>query len=326
MHKVPFPPELVCLRDKLHCIALRETQRGLPTDPDSILYHYTGRQGMQGILNTGKLWATCLPDLKDKREVEYPETRCVEYLESRGQEEKDSHKKKFLSVTYDLASQAREIVHCLENQAAACLSKKTKLKKQWQKYGDEGRGYALGFRLQGLLDVLKSWMRDRNSLTDINWTLRNMVYDRNEQNEILGKLLDTVFACPHFLNRGSEEMFKTLTGLTAQYFGFAAQTFKCFGFAPEHEVRLTIANHRDLYIAGTPLLFEERRQGERTVRYLKINLRHRERGLVPLSEILIGPEADDDAPDEIIQLIRDSSFYARIAPGKIRRMQWDDMQ
>jgi hypothetical protein len=132
------------------------------------------------------------------------------------------------------------------------------------------------------------------------------------------ELLEKVFACPQFARPQSEEVDKWLRVLALYFFGVAAAGFKARKFAPEHEVRLTVANHRELSLAGTALPTE---QSENKVEYLEVNLRHLETGNIPLKEIVIGPKAD---PTEAIRIVRsaiESSGYIDVGACQIRQIQ-----
>lgn len=320
-----LPPELEPLRNRLREIALQPTLEGPHAAPDAILWHYTNKRGLQGILGTGTLWATCLPCLEDKQETEYPVACCNDCLETRAEKE-SGVRKRFLREKLLFRDESRKLLHCLEKQAAACLSNRTDVLSQWKRYADGGRGYAIGFRSHDLLDVLTTRTSDPNSPTDVNWLPRAMVYDRDEQQRILSEILEAIFTCAYFPYPGSERVGKGLTALGLYSMAIAAASFKCPTFAPEHEVRLTVANHLELSIAGTPLPMRQRSGVKGRIDYLEVDLRHPQTDLMPVAQILIGPECEADTAREIVRSILDGSECADLDSSEIRMIQWSDMQ
>jgi len=122
MPETPFPDELESLREELHRIALAPTFQGPHTERGAVLYHYTDENGARGIISSGTLWATCLPYLRDKHETEYPISSCRKYLQTR-QEQESGVRGRFIrgALAFVRNDKSRELLHCLEKQAATCL-------------------------------------------------------------------------------------------------------------------------------------------------------------------------------------------------------------
>jgi len=316
-----FPRELEPLKKRLQKIALEPTLE----KPPAILWHYTDKRGLQGILTSGTLWATCLPCLKDKQETEYPVSCCFDYLEAWAKEERGV-RGRFLREMLLYSAESRELLHCLEKQAAVCLSKKTDVRSQWKKYADGGRGYAIGFRSRDLLDVLFQQTSDPNSSTNVNWLPRSMVYERREQERILSNILEAIFDCPYFPRPGSERVGNSLTALGLYSMAIAAVGFKRTKFAPEHEVRLTVANQLELSLAGTPLPAKPRSDGKRRIDYLEVNLRHPKTHLMPVAGILIGPECEVDTAKQSVESILVGCEHVDLDRSQISTTRWRDMQ
>lgn len=316
-----LPNELIPLKNKLREIALEPTLDGPHSAPNAVLYHYTTPKGLKGILGSGMIRATCLPDLKDKdkRETEYPISSCRKFLLRKAKTDTKGNgdmRYEFLGDVYHLHEDALEFAHCLEKQAAACFSKKTNLRKQWKDYADGGAGYALGFRSYGLLECLASRTKDPNSSTEPNWIPRAMIYDSTEQERLLNRIIEEIFTSRFFPEPGTVDIGNGLTALAVHALGRAACQFKSIEFASENEVRLAIANHVELHVAGTDL-FSQARTSEQGKRYLEVPLWHAETGALPLVEVIIGPEANLESVVEILG--KDSGV-------QIRRISWDEMQ
>ena len=116
---------------------------GIQVD-DDLLYHYTGVEGLHGILSTNKLWATDIRHLNDTQEVKQGVDRIVERLE------RDD-------IVDDLALTGKAVViDSLRTWKdshppiyVACFCEKSDLLSQWRGYG-AGQGYAIGFERDGL--------------------------------------------------------------------------------------------------------------------------------------------------------------------------------
>lgn len=299
MEYTDFPGELKGLFDRLRDIALGPTLEGEHTRPGAMLYHYTDKKGMCGILNSGELWATRLTCLEDKGETKYPPRVCCEYVGDRQKQEADA-RNCFLIELIETMRRSEGIVHSLDEQVAACLSMQTNLSSQWEAYADNGEGYALGFGSLELLTGFGLRCEDPDSAIEPNWILRRMLYECTAQRSILDELVDTIFDSPYFSDAGPNQFSKPLTAMAAYVFGVAAAGFKRPSFSSEHEVRATVANHRELALAGTQLPFKTRQED---IKYLPVDVRDPDTGVMPLKEILIGPGLEEEAARRLIDSI-----------------------
>lgn len=321
-NKLEFPRELEPLLETLKDIALGPTLVGEHDGEDAIFYHYTDEQGLSGILRSGELWATRLSCLKDSGEIDHPPKFCTEMLKHKIDDRPDIKIKQFLQLVLQRIRENADIAHALDVQAATCLSIRKDLKSQWWKYADEGRGYAIGFRSFDLLAVLEMKNKDRNSTTDINWMPLRMVYEDCQKRGILDNILSEVADCEFFRDPCSERVAEALISLFVYIYGVAAEHFKRPRFYKEHELRLTIANHRELAIAGTALPFNTRLAEDRVIEYLPVDLRHPTHGLMPIEEILIGPRATAVFSGCVVK--RALKHYS--SDVKIRRVKESDLK
>lgn len=325
MEYTDFPGELESLKDTLIDIALGPTLEGEHTRPGAMLYHYTNETGMRGILDSGELWATRLTCLEDKGETEYPIDLCRNYLADR-QKQEPWVRNRFLVKLIRTMRSSEGIVHSLDEQAAACLSMKTNLSSQWKAYADDGRGYALGFGSHELLNGFISRCKDPNSTKEPNWIPLRMLYERTAQRCILDKLVDTIFDSPDFSDAGPTQIPDPLIALAAYVFGVAAGSFKRPSFSSEHEVRVTVANHRELAIAGTHPPFKCRPKDDRRIEYLQVDVRHPHTGLMPLKEILIGPKLEAEAAQRSIASTIEATDNVEGRAVLVRKVNPDELE
>ncbi|MGA2964313.1 MAG: hypothetical protein ABSD96_21845 [Candidatus Korobacteraceae bacterium] len=131
-------------------IDLRSFVRGLwaelnTADPPSELFHYTTTEGLFGILESKRLWAADALSMNDPTEGLHAGGALLEHLRKR--------KAEIPAFILDAFSEA-EIVEVLDNQVFfSCFCADGDLLSQWRAYGRDGRGYALAFNPQQLLDA-----------------------------------------------------------------------------------------------------------------------------------------------------------------------------
>jgi hypothetical protein len=121
----------------------------LSTPIPSEVWHYTNLGGFEGILSSGRIWATEAHHTTDKTEFVHARDVAAHYFE-RWQPKDESMAwakqtaQSFLARAYDegtLATSQAEIF-------VASFSEADDLKSQWIEYADSGRGVALSFDLR----------------------------------------------------------------------------------------------------------------------------------------------------------------------------------
>jgi Protein of unknown function (DUF2971) len=117
---------------------------GIDETAPSILYHYTTCNGLLGILETNKLWASDVRYLNDSKEIDYGlemiRSICHEFAPSISA----AHAERLRTLT--------ETLSVVDTTYAACFCESDDLLSQWRAYGsgDGSTGYSLGFQVDGL--------------------------------------------------------------------------------------------------------------------------------------------------------------------------------
>jgi len=153
---------------------------------DDILYHYTTISGLNGILSSGKVWASDCRYLNDRNELVHAINLLLNRLEG------DTKK----MLEYALSSYSISRYHCV-----FALSQSPKVLSQWRAYADDGRGAAIGFSRKYL-----SGIGNTSTLA-----VANCIYDNFEQ------YIDDIVS-------GSKEDFETLQSMHSDSSG-AVNTF-----------------------------------------------------------------------------------------------------
>jgi hypothetical protein len=118
-------------------------------EPPPIIYHYTSDVGLKGILDTGEVWLTDIFNLNDPSELRHGLSHAIDILKGK-LANSPLQSKKFVGDLVTLFEQGGipGFGHFFICSFSACGDDLG----QWRAYGDDGRGYALGFDAKVLED------------------------------------------------------------------------------------------------------------------------------------------------------------------------------
>lgn len=239
-------------------------QTVFPTQlPDSI-FHYTTQRGILGIIDKREMWATQVHFLNDKNEVNLTFKLLERELKKQISKAHSSQVRKLLSVI------KRHLPRI--DQGHICISSFCEvgdLLSQWRGYGNQGKGYAIGF--------------DRNELTKTakkqHFVLWPCVYNQALQLELVSYLIDTW--CQDFCKPeiSHEKMVRMIDTSVCQL----APIIKDVSFSEEKEWRLVSS----MISSNTPgFAF---REGEYSlIPYYKFSIIG-EAGRHSINNIVVGP-------------------------------------
>jgi hypothetical protein len=286
---------------------LLDRRRPLPTT----LYHYTTAEGLLGILETQKLWATHYAYLNDPSEVEYGRQLIIEFLtdeRTRVIQQPDFQGADrwmgFLGLAEEAVLKARVQIG---DPFLACFCEDGDLLSQWRRYGSDGRGYSLGVRPRAL-DSLGS---DGIRLLDVR-------YDKEEQKRMVSEILNAVFEhlAPLFRNsRSSLEVGQISVKDLANDLIDSLCSFKNPAFEEEKEWRCVLhAQSAGLLWELKDVRFRPGRNG--IIPYVEVALS--EEGPLPIVEIIAGPGLDGSLAEKALGLL-DEKYGLQIS---VRRSQF----
>lgn len=114
-------------------------------DPPEMIYHYTGANGLIGILNDSSFWATKSDYLNDPIEEEYGRNIIHEVFS----EEADNIDNKDISKLFRAIAQniKNKDLQCESNYYISSFSENPNDLVQWKMYGSNGWGYSIGVRV-----------------------------------------------------------------------------------------------------------------------------------------------------------------------------------
>lgn len=110
--------------------------------PDTI-YHYTDGTGLKGILESGKLWFTDIFNLNDPSELRHGVNLAADRMSSVANSADSRPEAKQFAANFSalVAGGIERVAHFF----VCCFSRNGDDLGQWRAYGDDGRGYAIGF-------------------------------------------------------------------------------------------------------------------------------------------------------------------------------------
>ena len=125
-------------------------------DEENVVWYYCNHSVFENIMSNHELWLSDITQSNDSNEI----YKTLSLLESVFY---DLSKAQFYemgeTLLNSLASKFRDNVIKVKNLCiwfAMCFSEKKNSLSQWRTYGENGKGYAIGFRLQALTDIVKN--------------------------------------------------------------------------------------------------------------------------------------------------------------------------
>lgn len=241
---------------------------------NGLRYHYTDAQGLLGIIQNGRLWATDIRFLNDPSEGSFLPERLVGLMESKPGGINDTEQEVIKGLQKALRNPK-------SNYSSFCvsLSANGDLLSQWRGYGSFGKGYAVGLSLEGALPhpQIASYY--------------DVIYGDEGLEELAFDLLDLfVSSVEKWKDMMFDEWISTLSIL--------AKSFKDPSYSEEQESRLVCSyscDGNDLFKNEKPLQF--RAKGSDLIPYIPMSidlLRDEEKPRLPIKRIVVGPGVDFD--------------------------------
>lgn len=263
---------------------------------DQPLYQYTSAAGLKGIFDSQQMWFTDYRFLNDPSELSHGmDMACDMLLDA--QSGLDNHACLFLKCAADMF-QGKNLDARLAFFVASFSRARDDL-GQWRAYGDNGRGFAVGFapRMFSIKD-------ERNPSPDENAFLGSVVYEMGDvlsrHRLAIDKATDIFLTHASLMtNKATEDAFiqEFSRHLIASPLIWNALTSKHPAYAHEQEVRLLMTGTTDNL---TPFI-KTRSRGSDIVPYIPHPWNVREPGAIV--EVLVGPAAPPGAEDAIRSML-----------------------
>ena len=248
--------------------------------PPHISYHYTTDVGLQGILESGKLWLTDIFALNDPSELRHGYKLAIDILDEQAKSGPDEYlgfAEVFKTV---LNEKFKEIAHyfiCSFSEHGDNLG-------QWRAYADDGRGYVLGF------DTTVLEKQFLAAATSSGGVFR-VTYNDEALKEIYRPIIEkwlplTLLPRDKNLSQNVLKMYKVnLFILLTKYVFYVSSFFKHVAYKDETEYRFLESQSAD-----TLLVPQYRARHYSLIKYKEFDWKSA--GLDVLKKIVIGPAAD----------------------------------
>jgi hypothetical protein len=246
------------------------------------LYHYSGVDGIRGIIGSKILWASDWRYARDRTEFSYPRQVLARVAER-------------MSAT-TTSDAARWVLDTIAGSLAradsgmplyvACLCADGDLTRQWSDYAEDSTGFAVGL--------------DRAELYEVGvqqgYSLGYLIYDESKQEALLEeRLTEAIALVPQYANvAGSPVDPRLLFGLGIT---LALTDIKNPRFSEEHEWRLMWPQVR---IDMSPPV---KQRGTPGIPYLEFVLENSKTGRCLITEVVAGPSATPASVDEMRRLL-----------------------
>jgi len=258
----------------------------LPT----ILYHYTSQDGLLGILNDSKIWATNILYLNDEAEFIYSANLIESDIKTTIKSLNAPVTKRTKKIFEEMLDQSWILEHF---QIFVCsFSANGNLLSQWRGYCPDNNGFSIGFDYFQLQEIIKSQ-------EFVTFHLLPCFYERVEHESIIKELKKELFS--NVINclkeDNSDELENVLENYT-RYYLLLSSIIKDGSFSEEKEWRVfclknSFDNHPEI-------LF---RKGKTMVLpYLAIDLQKAINDS-PIQQIYIGPTQHKELSKQSVKLL-----------------------
>ncbi|EMJ98296.1 MULTISPECIES: DUF2971 domain-containing protein [unclassified Leptospira] len=146
------------------------------------LYHYTNLNGVIGITDSQKIWATNALYLNDSSEIQYGKDLLKERLSKIDTQERLLH--------YIISNWAEFQVPTIY---LFSLSNKRDSLSQWRGYGDQGNSFAIKF-----------WLTDLMGLLLTKASIKSVIYDRKVQDTIIDRIIEYILKIDKEIGNGND--------------------------------------------------------------------------------------------------------------------------
>ncbi|HKM71621.1 MAG TPA: DUF2971 domain-containing protein [Stellaceae bacterium] len=274
----------------------------------NLIYHYCDANALLGIFHSNSVWATGARYLNDKTELvslmrnvpehlkRFPDTPATLVLRERAGTLVKMH--------------AEIISHAIGmEQFVACFSADGDVLSQWCAYGDDGRGFAIGFAPSELAVLQGEAI--------LNGDIREMMYgpegERDLVDSLIKGLIETVEPFVDILDTtGWEPDPEGAAPLTArQWLGLRFS--ECLGELTFESKHASFREEREwrLYAQKGQVQFRAAPRG--IVPYRQVDMRAATSKLMPIKRIIMGPRLDYLDTTRVLMYLADEHGYGHSA-------------
>lgn len=295
----PLDLQMEQLQLKLDTLYNKFLNENSSSPPPSRLFHYTDANGLLGIFDKHKLWATHTAFLNDETETSHIKHKFEEiYYELINQAEPDDNAE--LNINHPLWIY-RDFLHRLSYNTlrtkpdhhvyAVSFCENNDLLSQWQGYGNNGAGYAIGFDTDQFKQLPKAK----------DFKFHKVIYCEEKQKQILNSTVNVVIKSlkeliPNPSNDSNGQIIERHASIFEWQVRKYAPFFKHKDFEAENEWRLSYA---PLAIDPKEVEFRNGRFG--LTPYTEIEINISDKGTLPINSVMSGPTV---RPSNVLDMMK----------------------
>ena len=273
----------------------KEFSKQEPEDnPPLELFHYTTPDGLMGVVQTNKLWATNTRYLNDFTEVRYTYNLLREMTGKISRQASP-----FIQDFLNRFIEELGFYDVIFDAYVFCLSEAGDQLSQWREYASRGIGYSIGFRGAGL---------KRSFGHRVGMKLLKVIYDKSKQMQIVERIIiDTCSFLENIENkyskRTNENIMDCCDLLMAALIPYTVQ-FKHEVFFEEQEWRIVYIPFHDI---TDKILF--RSANKMIVPYIEFGMQEK----LPINSVYQGPQAELEITRKSLQSLFSKYQYSNIS-------------
>jgi hypothetical protein len=254
------------------------------------IFHYTKTHGIEGILESGKVWLTDIFQLNDTRELKHGVAIALKIMKS----QLPDAPRAFEWFSKIFIKHLEQITPVVAHFYVASFSHHEDDLSQWIQYGDEGRGFNVGFDCRSLEKYFQTFDAPGHASFPVT-------YDDNALRKLQLDLINLARAyvmIPYGrrgVSKNTVAYVEELAGILATQIIHASIYFKNPKFLSENEYRFLV-----IYPAGdTAKALKQRVVNGRTIPYLEFDWRK-----IPgvIRSIKVGPRTPKTARKRVRSL------------------------
>lgn len=267
------------------------------TVPSTVFYYCTV-DTLVKIISSKTIWLTNLFFLNDSEEHFWLRNKARSFIAEKSDNHPDEFGFQYLETI--LRQGWRNEIYC------ACFSEQSDLLSQWRAYGDDGKGFAIGFTTNHL-----KWLSSK-----VRGAFTNVIYDDEEQRA----LVESAFELFPRLCDGEDPTIEEGSGTILSRISEAASRCKNKSFSEEAEWRLVCepgyvaADDEGIWNKALSPRFLDRR-GVITP-FMEVPLvegtTYRKRGCEPIREIVFGPKNTSAEQRYAVELMLKRGGFERV--------------
>ena len=277
-----------------------------------LLWHYTNAEGVDGIIRNKSIRLSHPGFLNDPGELQYAEEIYKNTLSELSCDQ-DALGQKFINGYRVFETDFQRQYGEKTNPFVASFCKDRDNLDLWREYGDDGQGFALGFNMSELQNVLSTADTEMSRFVHVC----RVLYDRNEQKKLTSMILESYLSQFRRIQTDSGDPDVELKVYIAA-FHTTMDSFAPFLKHPcyenENEGRLVLYGES---IASDKIQFSPRRGYFKP--YIDLCIKTNRNHGFPLHTIVVGPATDPSRCERSLRLLMDSHGFndIRILPSEL---------